>query len=274
MLPNPELGFESTWRVGAACRVRFLGNELALDAGARRLRDGIAWQTLPGEIYEGRWENALEMDSARLTARLFRQGRFLGWGRIMLEGTWRAFDEKQGKAQQLPPKDAYRLHLFWENHFFQEDGILQMGLISTRRGAMDDPWDVTRTTHLPSRTVHDLLVGIRLVGVELSLAFRNLLGERVPLSYLTTSNGQEVDIYQIELEERQVGLGADRAALFPESSQVPADAKVDPTPGALGRLGCLGVDRRGVDLLWVEQPLGDRRVGARQRLGGFRSHST
>jgi len=194
MLPNPDLGFESTWRAGAACRVRFLGNELALDAGARRLRDGIGWQTLPGEIYEGRWENVLELDSARLTAQLSRQGRFLGWGRIMLEGTWRAFDEKQGQAPQLPPKDAYRLHLFWENHFFQEDGILQMGLISTRRGAMDDPWDVTRTTHLPSRTVHDLLVGIRLVGVELSLAFRNLLGERVPLSYLTTSNGQEVDM--------------------------------------------------------------------------------
>ncbi|MCP4573134.1 MAG: ECF transporter S component [bacterium] len=194
MLPNPDLGHENTLRAGLAVNLALLGNELALNAGARRLRDGIAWEPLPGEDFVGRWENGLEMDSVRLTARLARQGRFLGWGRIMLEGTWRAFDEKMGQAPSLPPKDTYRLHLMWENHFFQEDGVLQLGLISTRRGAMDDPWDITRTTHLPARTVHDLLVGFRLVGVELSLAFRNLQGERVPLSYLTNSSGQEVDM--------------------------------------------------------------------------------
>jgi outer membrane receptor protein involved in Fe transport len=112
----------------------------------------------------------------------------------MLEGTWRAYDEKQGLAPFLPPKDAYRLHLMWENHFFQEDGILQLALFSTRRAAMADPWDVTRTYRLPARTVHDLLVGFRLVGANLSLAIRNLTGEKVRLTAGAFSTGRELDL--------------------------------------------------------------------------------
>jgi hypothetical protein len=134
------------------------------------------------------------MDAARLTGRLGREGRFLGWGRAMLEGTWQRFDEKMGRAGFLPPTRYLRLHLMWENHFFQEDGILQLALFSTRRSEMADPWDVTRAYRLPQGTVHDLVVGFRLVGANLSLAFRNLTGERIPLTAGALGPGQELDL--------------------------------------------------------------------------------
>ncbi len=59
---------------------------------------------------------------------------------------------------------------------------------------MADPWDVTRTAQLPSRTVHDLLVGFRLVGAHLSLGFRNLTGELTRLTSGAMSTGQELDM--------------------------------------------------------------------------------
>ena len=192
--PNRDLGRERTLRVAAAVRVRLLGTELAVDAAGRRLQDGITWAATPDDSLFGSWSNDLDMDSARVTASLRREGRLLGWGRATVEGTWQTFDEQKSRAAFLPPELSGRLTLFWENHFFQEDGILQLGLISTYRGEMDDPWDTTRSTRLPARTVHDLLVGFRLVGAHLSMAFRNLTGERVQMSAGTWSAGQEVDL--------------------------------------------------------------------------------
>lgn len=194
ILPNFHLERERTLRAGLALRARLLGTGLALDAAARRLEDGIVWVTRPGEVTVGRWENGLDMDSARITGRLERQGRFLGWGRALLEGTWQSFDERAGRASLLPPQNSGRLALFWENHVFREDGILQLGLIGYWQGEMADPWDVSRTYRLPSRTVLDLLVGFRLVGADLCLAFRNLTGERTRLSAGTWSSGQEMDM--------------------------------------------------------------------------------
>jgi hypothetical protein len=181
-------------RAGLALQSRVLGFDLAVDAGARRLRDGITWVAAEANPDSGQWRNELELDSARVTASIGRQGRLLGWGRALVEGTWQTFDERAGRAAFLPPEESLRLLLFWENHFFREDGILQLGWITTVRGAMDDPWDVSRGTALPRRTVHDLLLGFRLVGAHLSLALRNLADERVQLSRDTWSNGMETHL--------------------------------------------------------------------------------
>jgi len=194
ILPNGSLDREKLLRVGLTMNFRLLGNDLAVDAGARRLTDGITWRPSSANPDSGRWHNDLALDSARVTARISREGRLLGWARAMLEGTWQRFDEREGQAAFLPPERSLRLRLFWENHFFVEDGILQLGLISTLRGEMDDPWDVSRQSHLPSRTVHDLLLGFRLVGTHLSVAVKNLTGERTQLSRNTYSPGQDIDL--------------------------------------------------------------------------------
>ncbi|MFO7610126.1 MAG: hypothetical protein R6X35_13225 [Candidatus Krumholzibacteriia bacterium] len=194
ILPNFDLERERTLRAGLVLQGRLLGTDLALDAAVRRLEDGIAWVAEPEGAGVGRWRNGLEMDSARVTGRLERQGRFLGWGRAQVEGTWQGWDERAGKASLLPPERSGRLVLLWENHWFREDGILQLGLIGHWRGPMADPWDPSRLSELPARTVLDLLVGFRLVGAHLSLAFRNLSGERTQLSTGTWSNGQEMEM--------------------------------------------------------------------------------
>ena len=194
LLPNPDLEREKTLRAGLFLNRRVLGIDLAIDGSVRRLTNGITWEAEALDPDSGAWANSLEMDAARMTGSLGREGRFLGWGRVRLEGTWQKFDEKKGRASFLPPARYLRLHLMWENHFFQEDGILQLALFSTRQMEMADPWDVTRDYWLPQRTVHDLLVGFRLVGVNLSLAFRNLTGEKVQMTAGSYSPGQELDL--------------------------------------------------------------------------------
>jgi hypothetical protein len=194
LLPNPDLKREKTLRAGLLVSRRLLGIDLAVDGSVRRLEEGITWEALSPGGDEGVWTNGLEMDAARVTGSLGRQGRFLGWGRVKLEGTWQQFEEKTGRASFLPPDKYLRLHLMWENHLFREDGILQLALFSTRQGEMADPWDVTREYRLPARTVHDLLVGFRLVGVNLSLAFRNLTGEKTRMTAGALSTDQELDL--------------------------------------------------------------------------------
>ncbi len=194
LLPNADLDREETARLGLVLQARLLGLDLAVDGSLRRLRHGITWRAVSGETDRGRWRNDLDMASQRLTASVGREGRFLGWGRMRLEGTWQQSEITAGRASLLPPARYLRSQLRWENHFFAEDGILQLALFSTLRGEMADPWDVTRTALLPSRTVHDLLVGFRLVGANLSLAFRNLTGERTQLTSGALSTGQEVDM--------------------------------------------------------------------------------
>lgn len=194
LLPNTDLDREKSMRAAALLKWRLVGFDFAVDGSWRRLTRGISWEAEAPDADVGTWSNGLEMDSARVTGRLAREGRFLGWGRMMLEGTWRDFQEKAGRASLLPPEYDLRLHLMWENHFFQEDGIFQLALMSNRRGPMTDPWDVTRTYEIPARTLHDLVVGLRLVGVHLTLAFRNLTGERVRMTSGSLSTGQELDL--------------------------------------------------------------------------------
>jgi hypothetical protein len=194
LFPNPDLEREKTARAGLVIARRLLGIDLAFDGSMRRLEKGIMWEALDPGSDQGVWTNGLEMDATRVTGKVGREGSFLGWGRVMLEGTWQSFDEKAGIASFLPPEKYLRLHLMWENHFFREDGIFQLALFSTRQGEMADPWDVTRSYRLPSRTVHDLLVGFRLVGVNLSLAIRNLTGEKTRMTAGALSHDQEVDL--------------------------------------------------------------------------------
>jgi len=194
LLPNPDLKHENTLRANVLLHYNVLGFDFAIDASARRLRDGITWVPDAGETVIGHWHNELDMDSTRLTASVARQGRFLGWGRARLEGTWQEFDELKTPAAILPPGRYLRMELMWEQHLFQEDGIIQLGLMTTHRGQMNDPWDVTRSVTLPPMTLSDLLVGFRLVGTNISLNFRNVTDQRVRLSAGTLSPGREMDL--------------------------------------------------------------------------------
>jgi hypothetical protein len=191
---NQDLDRESAWEMSALGQLRLLGFDLALDASHRRLKDGISWQAVADTEDQGRWQNGLDMNSSRLTGSLGRQGRFLGWVRLKLEGTWQTFDPTQGTAAFLPPEEYIRFHLMWENHFFKEDGILQVALLSTRRGEMADPWDPRGAFLLPAATWHDLIVGFRLVGAHLSLAMRNLTSTEMLTSAGTKAPSQEMDM--------------------------------------------------------------------------------
>ena len=194
ILPNPDLDLEQLTRLQVVASRRLLGLDLALDGSARWLRHGICWRNSEEQPYQGQWRNDLAMASTRLTGSVGRQGRFLGWARVRLEGTWQDTEETEGTAPILLPEQMVRLALLWENHFFQEDGILQIALYSTRRTEMPDPWDLTRATVLPAATWHDLLVGFRLVGADLGLAIRNLTDQRIRLSSAAWSHGREIEM--------------------------------------------------------------------------------
>lgn|GEM_PF-1490763 len=192
--PNGDLARENTTRLGARVALSLMGIDLAVDAARTSLSDGITWVAAADAADRGRWDNALAMDTSRVTASLGREGRFLGWGRIFIEQTWQDIEETRGRAAFLPPEEYLRLRLLWENHFFAEDGILQLGLFTTRVPQMHDPWDVTRSTLIPGRTVHDLIVGFRLVGAHISLAFRNLTGDKYRQTAASYASPGELDM--------------------------------------------------------------------------------
>jgi hypothetical protein len=193
VLPESGLEREQTARAALDMSARALGLDLAVDASARRLEGGISWHAAADDPDRGRWANELDLTAWRLTARASHAGRFLGWARVAAEGTWQGFDVTGGQAGALPPEQWQRLRVDWENHFFSEDGILQISLLSTRRSEAADPWDVTGTYLVPARTNHDLLVGFRLVGVHLALGLRNLTDQRQQLTSGAWSPGFEWD---------------------------------------------------------------------------------
>lgn len=195
--PNAGLDREQTLRATLVTSVRLSGLDLAVGASGRRLKGGIAWQADPLDegldASAGRWANDLDLTAWRLDARLARAGRFLGWTRLSAEGTWQGFDVTSGLAA-LPPDQWQRLRVDWENHFFKEDGILQVSLLTTRRAEAADPWDVTGQWMLPARINHDLLLGFRLTGAHLTLGLRNLAGTRQQLASGALSPGLEMDM--------------------------------------------------------------------------------
>ncbi len=194
MLPNPDLQHENLLRAGVLLRTRLLGFDLALDGAIRRLRDGITWEVETPDGLTGAWRNTLALNSTRVTGAIAREGRLAGYARARLEGTWQSFDEISSRAAFLPPRRYLRLELMWEQHFFMEDGILQLALLTTNRGPLNDPWDPTGGVTLPAATTSDLLVGFRLMGTHLSLNFRNVTNQRVRLSSGALSPGMEMDM--------------------------------------------------------------------------------
>jgi hypothetical protein len=197
LLPNGDLDREQTLRATLVTSIRLSGLDLAVGASGRRLRGGIAWRADPldeaPDPATGRWANDLDLTAWRLDARLARAGRFMGWARLSAEGTWQGFDVTSGQTA-LPPGQWQRLRVDWENHLFQEDGILQVSLLTTRRAEAADPWDVTGQWQLPARINHDLLLGFRLTGAHLTLGIRNLAGTRQQLASGALSPGQELDM--------------------------------------------------------------------------------
>lgn len=194
VLPNAGLDREKSLRAEGQARARAAGLDLAVGASLRHLTDGIHWVAQDDDPDRGRWANGLGMRSWRLTAAAAREGRFAGWLRLKAEGTWQGFEVTDGPAGPLPPENWQRLRLDWENHFFKEDGILQVSFVSTRRATGSDPWDPTGTVILPARVNHDLLVGFRLVGAHLVLGMRNLAGDRQRLTSGSLSPGRELDM--------------------------------------------------------------------------------
>jgi hypothetical protein len=192
IFPNADLGREKTQRANVLLAGHSLGLDLALDASIRRLTDGIMWQDDGSGTNSGYLGHGLEMVSTRITAQVSRQGRFLGWGTALVEGTYQSYDETAGQAAFLPPEQSGRMELKWENHFFKEDGILQLALLAWWRAEMADPWDVSRQAQLPAVTSADLILGFRLLGANLSIGLRNLTGQKVQLTSNSWSTGQEV----------------------------------------------------------------------------------
>ncbi len=177
-LAERGLDRENEWRLAAGVSPRLAGFELALEGAMRRLRDGIGWQPLDGQTYVGRWQNGLELDSATIRAAISREGRFLGWIRARAQGTYRHWNEAGDLQFSRPPESDWQISVLWENHFFSEDGILQLAGFVHNRGAMDDPWFLAEPIPLDSYVRVDAIVGFRLVGTNLSAEFINLTSTR------------------------------------------------------------------------------------------------
>jgi len=181
-LPNGDLGREDEWRLAAAVAPRWAGFDLALSGAVRRLREGIGWRPADGGAETGRWENGLALDSATIRAAVARQGRCLGWLRVRAEGTWRTWEQHDLRRLALPPAFAWQVSALWEQHFFREDGILQLAGFFHGRGELDDPWSLAASAPLPATTTLDAIIGFRLVGTNLSLELLNLAGAGAQLS--------------------------------------------------------------------------------------------
>jgi hypothetical protein len=192
LLPERDLQREDTWRGALRLQLRLLGTDLAMRGSLTWLRDGITWRPLPGEPDRGRWSNDLEMLTPDVTASIERAGRCLGWARLRLEAGWQRPSVRAGEPVFLPPQDWARLQLLWEKHLFREDGIFQLGYWLTRQGETTDPWYPGQSIALPAITRHDLILGFRLLGANLSLALRNLTDERRQLSAGALSPGREL----------------------------------------------------------------------------------
>ena len=190
LLPERDLGWESLDRVAVEASADVLGNVLEIGGSARRLRDGIGWSPLVGETSVGRWTNDLDLDGWTVDLKLRRSGRLAGIARVEAILSRRGYDILSGTPVALPPEQSAVLNAFWEKHMFHEDGILELGYVLEHRGEMGDPWLPGDDVRLPAVTLHHLLIGFRLVGVDLGFEFRNLTNQRVQVSSGAFSPGQ------------------------------------------------------------------------------------
>lgn len=191
VLPNRELAREQTWRAALELTGEMAGIDLAAIFTARWLDHGIGFAAGATDTSAGSWANDLRLSGRTATLSAAWGGRFLGWLRIRASATWRGHDLHAGLRPNLPPGFDATLQLLWENHFFHEDGILQAGYFLVHRGSLSDPWSLDRSYDLDPITRHDLFLGFRLVGANLSVALRNLAGDPLRLSAGSLSPGRE-----------------------------------------------------------------------------------
>ncbi|MEZ4388355.1 MAG: hypothetical protein R3D98_12430 [Candidatus Krumholzibacteriia bacterium] len=182
VLPDPELDREREWRLAGGWAGGLGGWDLHLEGSWRRLRHGIGWEATVDDPTVGRLVNGVDLDATTVTARLGRQGRFLGWVRFEAAGAWHTVQRRDALRIALPPDLDWRLSAVWEQRYFQEDGIVQLALYYHNRGAMDDPWSWSRAVALGSVTSLDAIAGFRLVGTNLSVELDNLMGAEARLT--------------------------------------------------------------------------------------------
>ncbi len=191
MMPNRDLAREETLRGSLLLRLRFLGLDFATEGSVRRLRRGIVWAPL-AEAGFGQWRNDLALDSHAIVVRLGWQGKLYGWAQLTAETAWRGHDLRSGPTPNLPPERSTGVSFLWEKRFFHEDGILQFGYWYGYRSEMTDPFIPNAAFQIPAVARHDLLVGFRLLGVDLGMELRNLADERLQLTTGAFSDGLQL----------------------------------------------------------------------------------
>jgi len=176
VLPDADLDREREWRLAAGWFGRLWRWDVAVESSWRRLRHGIGWEPTDEDPTVGVLANGVAMDAATVTARVGGQGRFLGWLRWQAEGSWHTRRREDDLKLGLPPELQYCLSARWEQRFFAEDGILQLGAYWHNRGPMDDPWAWSRPVRLDAVSRLDAIAEFRLVGTSLGVELRNLQG--------------------------------------------------------------------------------------------------
>lgn len=182
MLPGPELDREREWRLAGSWHGALRGWNLEAGIALRRLRHGIGWAPISDQGEVGRWRNGVDLDATSIRFRIARAQRFLGWLRLEAAGSWHGRQRNDTLVIALPPRLQYRLSALWEHHFFDEDGIAQVGAYYHNRGAMDDPWFLADQVEVPGLSRLDLILGFRLVGTNLSAELHNVLGSQTRLT--------------------------------------------------------------------------------------------
>jgi hypothetical protein len=190
--PAADLEREKTWRAALRLERRLLGTDLAVFGALRWLRDGIGWRPAGGSPPTGVWANDVALNARIVTVSAQRGQSLLGWLRVRGLVNWRSFEVTAGRRFDLPPEFDARVQVLWENHFFAEDGVLQLGYQLFHRGPLNDPWSLDEPFPLSALTRHDALVGFRLIGVHLSLVVANLTDTRNRLSAGAESFGREL----------------------------------------------------------------------------------
>jgi len=190
--PGDDLAVETTWRAEASATGRLLGLDLAAALALRRLEDGLGWRPDSLGAVTGQTANGLELDSHTLRVSVGHEGRFLGWVRLRAQGSLRGWSHEGDVRIALPPRRDWRLSAMWENHLFQEDGIVEAAWFIEHRGAMEDPWYLAAPVELEAYTLHDAYVGFCLVGTHLGVAFLNVLDTRAELSAGALSPGRQM----------------------------------------------------------------------------------
>jgi hypothetical protein len=190
--PGSDLAAETTWRAEASATRRLLGLDLAAALALRRLEDGLGWRPDSLGAFTGETANGLALDSHTWRLSASREGRCLGWVRLHAQATLRGWSQEGDVRVALPPRRDWRVTAMWENHFFAEDGILELAWIVEHRGVMEDPWYLAAPIELAAYTLHDAYVGFRLVGTQLGVAFVNVLDTRAELSAGALSPGREM----------------------------------------------------------------------------------